>query len=524
MNLKTDDLDSFLARNRITKEDWEKARIDEGLLFSIYEDYKKNISSLNETAELLARILQGCPQVHSVRWRVKDPEHLLEKIVRKRAAGSEKYQQIELNNYTEVITDLVGVRVLHLFKSEWFDIHSFILKNWTPLENVKAYIRQGDEGGVVESYKENGCDVELHSSGYRSVHYIISTQPTLRKVVSEIQVRTIFEEGWSEIDHKVRYPNFSDDKLISYFLTIFNRLAGNADEMGTFVKDLTKELSQQKARLVESNAKHEERLSKIEALANELKQERKQNRNHAEKLNELTEEIQELRSSAAVATTSVGDLIAGIHGLGLGNSATELLQTSLAGMPEVGLGNSATELLQTSLAGMPEVGLGNSATELLQIPSADLPGVGLGNSATELLQIPSADLPGLGLDNSATELLQIPSVDLPGVGLVNSATELLQIPSADLPGVGLGNPATDLLQTSSVGIPGVGLGDPATYLLQASSVGIPGVGLGDPATYLLQASSVEIPGVGLGNTTGDLLQASSVGIPEVDSADSESDS
>ena len=63
--------------------------------------------------------------------------------------------------------------------------------------------REGDEGDVVESYTNNGCDVEQHVSGYRSLHYIISTQPTLRKVISEIQVRTIFEEGfWANAAEK----------------------------------------------------------------------------------------------------------------------------------------------------------------------------------------------------------------------------------------------------------------------------------------------------------------------------------
>ena len=40
------------------------------------------------------------------------------------------------------------------------------------------------------------------------------------------------------IDHRVRYPRLSGDQYLSQFLTIFNRLAGSSDEMGTNVRGL----------------------------------------------------------------------------------------------------------------------------------------------------------------------------------------------------------------------------------------------------------------------------------------------
>tara|TARA_R110001583_G_C5616413_1_gene405839 strand:- start:131 stop:1330 length:1200 start_codon:yes stop_codon:yes gene_type:complete len=327
MQITKDSLASFLDRNNISKSDWEKAKISIDNLNLIAKDYADNVPHLNESAEFLAKVLQKCKQVHSVRWRVKDPEHLLEKIIRKRASGSEKYQEINDNNYFEIITDLVGVRILHLFKYEWLDIHSYILSSWKPLECVKAYIREGDEGSIIDSYKENGCDVEPHPSGYRSIHYIISTQPTLKRIISEIQVRTIFEEGWSEIDHKVRYPNFSDNKLISYFLTIFNRMAGSADEMGTFVKDLTAEISLQELRYRDAQKKHEAHLSKIESLALQLSKEKRQNRAKEDSLEKLNNEIEELRRS-----TNLSDRYASaVAGLDL-DSLRRSTESALAGL------------------------------------------------------------------------------------------------------------------------------------------------------------------------------------------------
>ncbi|MFT6910066.1 MAG: putative GTP pyrophosphokinase, partial [Oleiphilaceae bacterium] len=301
-------LDVFLKKNRITQEDWVKAEIEFDYLKAIAVDHQTKVSSLDDTASYLAKILQKCPQVHSVRWRVKDPEHLIEKIVRKRVLGSEKYLKISTENYTEIITDLVGVRVLHLFKYEWVNIQEHILSHWKTEENPVAYIRAGDEGEIIDSYKTNLCDVKNHPAGYRSIHYVISTQPTLNKVFSEIQVRTIFEEGWSEIDHKIRYPNFSNNELISYFLTIFNRMAGSADEMGTFVRNLTSEITIQEFKMDEFNREQELHLSKIEELALELSNEKNKNKNKGSKVKNLSNEINKLRvNSQARSLVEISD-------------------------------------------------------------------------------------------------------------------------------------------------------------------------------------------------------------------------
>ena len=76
---------------------------------------------------------------------------------------------------------------------------------------------------------------------------MVKTCPTIVEHISEVQVRTIFEEGWSEIDHNIRYPNHSDDKIISQFLVVFNRLAGSADEMGSYIQFLKSALEERES-------------------------------------------------------------------------------------------------------------------------------------------------------------------------------------------------------------------------------------------------------------------------------------
>lgn len=237
MTLATD-LTAFLERNNVSLDDWEKSKCDWAVLSAIADHHQESHELLRETAEAFARIIQKFPAVHSVRWRVKDVDHLLEKIVRKRMEGSDKYAEINVENYQRLVTDLVGIRALHLFKDECFDIDTALKSTWKMAEAPVAYFREGDDQTLRALFEERGLEAKDHKAGYRSVHYVLPSSLTQREIFVEVQVRTIFEEGWSEIDHRVRYPNYHSSPQVDYFLTIFNRTAGSADEMGSFVRNL----------------------------------------------------------------------------------------------------------------------------------------------------------------------------------------------------------------------------------------------------------------------------------------------
>ena len=269
--------------------------MDWSMLQSIATDHEKQINSLRDSAEFFARVIQRFEGVHSVRWRIKNTEHVLEKIIRKRAKKEEKYKDINLENYFEIITDLIGIRALHLFKDECFSINRDLLETWTPSESPIAYLREGDPSGLTDRFKEHGLHVENHPVGYRSIHYVISTQPLQRRVYAEVQVRTIFEEGWSEIDHRVRYPNFSDDPLVSYFLTIFNRLAGSADEMGTFVQGLTESLQNFETQISDANQQKLDALTGMDQALADLENAKREGADTTEKLSLLKSEVEKLR-------------------------------------------------------------------------------------------------------------------------------------------------------------------------------------------------------------------------------------
>ena len=64
------------------------------------------------------------PVIHSLKWRLKDPEHLRDKLQRKLERGDEINEQ----NLFEKITDFAGIRVLHLYQNQFVYIHTAIMK------------------------------------------------------------------------------------------------------------------------------------------------------------------------------------------------------------------------------------------------------------------------------------------------------------------------------------------------------------------------------------------------------------
>ncbi|MEQ1630714.1 MAG: RelA/SpoT domain-containing protein [Gallionella sp.] len=285
----------FCERNRIEADTWELANIDWKILQGIAVDHQAQSANLEVSAELFAKVIQKFSAVHSVRWRVKDAEHLIAKIVRKRAEKTPKYADITIDNYFELVTDLVGIRALHLFKEDCFEIDAALKRQWSPIEVPVAYMREGDSKTFKARFESNGFEVKDHPAGYRSVHYVIASTPIKRKIISEIQVRTIFEEGWSEIDHKVRYPNFSENELISYFLEIFNRMAGSADDMGGFVLGLVDTLTQMADEISSEKNKKDSAFADMEKALSQLENVKKQDEASRASVATLKAELQKLK-------------------------------------------------------------------------------------------------------------------------------------------------------------------------------------------------------------------------------------
>lgn len=242
----------FLKKYRIEEKDLEEAQISWEELKRILEDYQNLERRLRRIGkEFVDEYLYDIERagIHSYRYRTKEPGHLLEKIIRKRREHPEKFKNLNHTNYWKYMTDLIGIRVFFLYREDWRHFHEYItsvFQNDPKLyvedrekdfnedatvsyiaERPKVYRRNGDS----RIYDENLIDIK--SDGiYRSLHYIIKYQG----YYVEIQARTLFEEGWSEVDHDIVYPYYKDDVMLKDYSTLLNRLAGMADEMGSYFR------------------------------------------------------------------------------------------------------------------------------------------------------------------------------------------------------------------------------------------------------------------------------------------------
>ncbi len=223
--------------------------VDEASMEVIIEEVQSKLHNINLFRENTARFFETHPGltqplqiVHSVKSRMKDLVHLREKIQRK----SSPEDPITPENIFDRITDIAGVRVLHLCQSQFTLIHSAIEQNldsqdWILYEQPKAFTWDPESQNF---FADHGLSVEVRESLYTSIHYVIKPRED-SPVSCEIQVRTLFEEIWGEIAHLVSYPVPSDSVFLKEQIGVLARLVGAGSRLADSIWRTHNELSEQ---------------------------------------------------------------------------------------------------------------------------------------------------------------------------------------------------------------------------------------------------------------------------------------
>ena len=169
------------------------------------------------------------PIVHSIKSRTKDPEHLREKLSRKNNPND----PITVDNLFNRITDLAGVRILHLYNGQFEFIHNEIMGNvergqWVLFENPVANTWDPE---TKNYYEKLGLKTEVRDSYYTSIHYVIKPNNNPNCMCCEIQVRTLFEEIWGELDHAINYPMQTESVACKEQLRVLAKLASTGSRL-----------------------------------------------------------------------------------------------------------------------------------------------------------------------------------------------------------------------------------------------------------------------------------------------------
>ena len=192
-----------------------KKRRKEAILISFLHEKEK----YKKLAEYITALIKEDPSspkesLHTIIFRLKDELRLIEKInVLNNARIEAGTPAITKKNYQECIGDLLGVRIICLRLADIGKIEAYlkllseekILQFVKGPDQKKSFILPSAPGESIQ----DGTD--LRFTGYSSIHYQIrlgenSDAPReLQELQVELQLRTILEEAWSEIDHKYRY-------------------------------------------------------------------------------------------------------------------------------------------------------------------------------------------------------------------------------------------------------------------------------------------------------------------------------
>lgn len=144
--------------------------------------------------------------VHEIIGRVKTVESLEGKVKRK--------------NYSNLaeITDLCGIRIITYFSDD--------------VDKIAELISQEFEVDVENTIDKRKSE-DPTKFGYVSLHYVVglkaeNTSPTLygrfKNIKLEIQIRTVMQHAWAEIEHDLGYKSKED--IPDKYRRQFSRLAG----------------------------------------------------------------------------------------------------------------------------------------------------------------------------------------------------------------------------------------------------------------------------------------------------------
>lgn len=192
-------------------------------------EYEQFLASIRVFFEKHPQLSKGnLPIIHSLKYRTKDPEHLRDKLLRKQRQGKE----INIENIFEQITDLAGIRILHLYQDQFIEIHKAIKQkidsgDWILKEEPKAYTWDPESKNFYESLS---LATELRETFYTSIHYVVKPNEK-NTVCCEIQVRTLFEEIWGEIDHTINYPHKTESIACKEQLRVLSKLVSTGTRL-----------------------------------------------------------------------------------------------------------------------------------------------------------------------------------------------------------------------------------------------------------------------------------------------------
>ena len=169
-------------------------------------------------AEYIVHLIQddlSAPResIHTILYRIKDEARLIEKIEHENVNSANDIKPITHKNFQNRIRDIIGIRIICLRLSDILKLKAYLdlLFEEKILQSIGEPNHKRSFVLPLDSDENVLRDLNLKYSGYSSIHYQIKlgknsdATKDLKEIQAELQLRTILEEAWGEIDHKYRY-------------------------------------------------------------------------------------------------------------------------------------------------------------------------------------------------------------------------------------------------------------------------------------------------------------------------------
>ena len=156
-----------------------------------YESYRKQFGEVLSGVESYVKDRLKLSSVPTYKARIKNFDSYYKKLLRV------KPEEIE-NGKLPVLTDTLGIRIICPF-----------LEDLSVVENQLKIIFN------VLEIEHKGADRTFSEFGYESIHFLIEipaeikekNQPLPDDLICEIQVRTILQDAWAEVEHELVYKS-----------------------------------------------------------------------------------------------------------------------------------------------------------------------------------------------------------------------------------------------------------------------------------------------------------------------------
>jgi len=180
--------------------------------------FLKKKETYKKLAEYIVRLISDDPSapkesIHTILYRIKGESRLIEKIEQENDGSESDKALVTHKNFHERIGDLIGIRIICLRLADLVNVEAYL--KFLVEEKILQFIQDPDYKRSfvlpIDPGKEAPQDINLQYSGYSSIHYQIrlgensDAGEEFKKIQIELQLRTILEEAWGEIDHKYRY-------------------------------------------------------------------------------------------------------------------------------------------------------------------------------------------------------------------------------------------------------------------------------------------------------------------------------